>query len=630
MTESGRRRLVAIAAIGAGVATLLPSAWLAAFHCDELVALRHAGDFGRGDFGNPGRPGLLWLALAPLTWLDPVACARLGRLAAVVASALTLCGVWTLAERAESDEVGPAAPGWRGMAAVGLLATSMSWQSHSFEVRTDTFTTALSFPIALLLWRQRPSWRRAVAAGLLLGAIGLVSQKSLYNGVALAAGTAAWLGLAARPLLPGRRLATGLVVVAAAAGLVLAWYLAMAVVSGEGGDFADRNLSTAVKTAFSGTTPLASKIKYTRLSALRGIGVWALFVPGAVAAALAWRRRPALLAMVAVSLAMIGTITVHRGFWRYYIASFEPFMAVVSGSLLGGLCCWLHRRVHLAAGAGLLAGTLLGLGVAGADQWRSMLQVDNRLQIRLMRDIAEAFPDPVPYWDSIGIAPGYPETTFFGTGTTRNGVRARMGDEMYIDLARERRPRFFVREYMTRDRYMRGREQRWLWRHYVPFRPNLYLHGGRVAARKGDPAQAEVDLLVGGTFTVWFYGGWSGQAKVDGHPVAHRQEIELAEGRHRLDAAPEDKDGQLWVILGAGRQPGTDRVSEHRDYSMYPPLLRHRYQLYDRTRKSPSDLLSPPWSPGLPEHEFEARARRHGKVQERREERMGGRQMPRE
>jgi len=618
-----RRDVLPIVAVGLAVCTVLPTSWYAAFHCDELVALRHAGDFGRGDFGNPGRPGLLWLALAPITWLDPVLCARLGRLAALIASALTLVGVWVVAERRFEGETDGSGAGWMGVAALGLLVTSMSWQAHAFEVRTDTFVTALCFPIALLLWRNRPGWRRVVAAGLMLGAIGLISQKSLYNGVALGAGWLVWIALAGRPLEPRRRLKLILLAGGAAVLFVLAWYAVMIGLSGEGTDFASKNLTTAVNTGFKTTTKLASKVKYTRISAFRGLGVWALFVPGLVYAWVGARKRPWLAAMSVVALVMIATITVHRGYWRYFIASYEPFMAVVSGAALGGLCAWLHRRLHFAAGAAVMALVLGGLTVLGWGTWTTMIQVDNQLQIALMRNAHEAFPEPVPYWDSIGVMPGYPETTFFGTGKTRQGARRLRGDRMYVDMARERRPRFFVRDYMTRDKYLRGAERGWVWRQYLPYRPNLYLHGGRMHVGRQLAAQS-TQLLVDGTYTVWFYGGWEGEAMVDGEPVQHRDEIELEAGMHNLAArARREPRGQLWLLLGAGREPETERVEQHRDYSMYPNLLRQRYQRYDRRKKDRADLLSPPWSPGLSDEDFQSRSRRHARRQAERDRKLG-------
>ena len=137
-------------------------------------------------------------------------------------------------------------------------------------------------------------------------------------------------------------------------------------------------------------------------------------------------------------------------------------------------------------------------------------------------------------------------------------------------------------------------------------------------------ATQDVELLVDGTYTVWFYGDWRGEALLDGEPVEHRQELDLAAGTHML-AARSDGRGQpqLWLLLGAGREPETSRTSQHRDYSMYPPLLRNRFQRYDRGLRSQSDLLSPPQSPGLTSQEFQERLRRHSSQQTRRDTRVG-------
>ena len=45
--------------------------------------------------------------------------------------------------------------------------------------------------------------------------------------------------------------------------------------------------------------------------------------------------------------------------------------------------------------------------------------------------------------------------------------------------------RFFVRTYMTRRRYLRTAEKRLIYTSYLPVKPNLYLHGARIAWNRG-------------------------------------------------------------------------------------------------------------------------------------------------
>ena len=204
------------------------------------------------------------------------------RASAVLASLLTLGLVGLLASRRKEDGV------WGLLAAGGLLVTSLGWQTHAFEVRTDTYTAPLTLAAAALLFRSRVSARSAVAAGLLVGAAGLISQKSIYNGVALGVGWIVFQVLVARaePLRTTLRTAG---IAALAAGLSVAgWYGGMGVLSGSE-SFVSDNLGTAVDTGFAQVWPLAKNLGTIGATASRALALW-VFAPIALIAAV-WHGR---------------------------------------------------------------------------------------------------------------------------------------------------------------------------------------------------------------------------------------------------------------------------------------------------------------------------------------------------
>ena len=597
MSAEGARRPWFAASLLFAAAALVPLALTGALHCDEANVLRHVTDFGRGDWSDPGRPGLLWLALTPLLALDdPVAVVAAARLTAVAASLATLFLAGRIAARASGPAAAPVT--------VLLLVTSMSWTGHAIEVRTDTYAAPLALGAALLLWRRSPSLRAAVGAGLLLGAAGLVSQKSLYNAVAVAAGCVAVAGL----LRDRAALRALLVAAVAAIATVGLWYGAVAVL--HGGDVGG-HLGDAAANAFDRRRALR-----TNLRAWGSAASMAAILYGAVPLGLAElldgiesRRdapKTALLAASAAALATLAaTIFVHRGFFLYFIASFEPWGAPLAAAGLLGL-----GRVHRRLAPRVLVPTALLVAAAlAAPPYQRMLATDDAEQTQLLRDVAEAFPEPVPYWDSVGLVPGYPETTFFGTARNRSVLRERHGRTLYRDLAAEGEPRFYVRNYMTRDRFLTGSERRWLRRNYVPWRPNLYVRGGRAQARGGRSSSSKFELLDGGTYRVWFAGDWSGAVAVAAGPVAAGETRELAAGRPVLGTAAVAGDGEVW-LLPAALEPSVRGPDDVRDYSLYPVLSRRRKQHYDG-KDDDAFLLTPPGDPWLEDEPDGRRAWRY-------------------
>lgn len=609
----------------AGVLTLLPAALDAAYHCDETTVFRHVTKFAAGEVGRPGRPGLLWLLLAPIAGLlDPISAARGLRLASVGASGFTLLLVWRLAVRSRGDEATISGSGaWAGLAALTVLITSASWQGHAFEVRTDTFVPPLILGSMLLLWRPAPQHRQLLAAAVLLGMAGLFSQKSVYNAVAVGIAWAGYLLVGVRPLRPTRRFAHAGIVAAAALGVLGLWFVGIGLISGRGGGVAEQAVRVGVNTAFSSDITFAKKLGWAGLTFDRAPVLWSLAVAAAPVAILGARRNPRGFAALLTGGLLVATIGFHRGYRVYYIASMEPYLAAGIGAAAGGALAWLARKVHPAASLALVLAVGAAGVHAGLPHHRRLLQTSNAPQLQVIRDAREAFPEPVPYWDSVALLPGYPETTFLGTGMKRNQMRRIHGRDGYIELARERKPRFFVRTYMTRDRFLRGKEPVWHWTHFLPYRNNLYLHGARMRVdRAGRKTERNVQPWVDGAYTVWFHGGWIGEAWLDGQPVQHGQTVQMSAGKRRIGAQAREGGGQLWFLLGEGRVPTIRKAAEQVDRSLFPQDERRRYQQYDRKGHT-ADLLTPGNDPSLSQASYAARKKRHRSWQAKRDRKLG-------
>jgi len=599
-------------------ASILPAAWHAALHCDEFVVLRHVTNFAAGTFTGSSRPGLLFLLMSPVIWLqDAVSITLVSRLIAAASSTCTLVLVWHLVERwvEQTDHGDRAVIPWGSIAAVGLLVTSLDWQGHSFEIRTDTFVMPLTLLVALWLWREEVSPRRALAVGALVAATGLISQKSLYNAVGLALGWGAFI-LASRGPRPWKRyLRTAAISGAMALFGVGLWYGLMSL-GQDSSTLISSQVTGASKTAFTDNVSMQQKLKALGIGAGLGPALWGLGGLGILWAVVRARIRPQLLAMAVLFGVMLATIRFHRGFFLYFIASFEPYLAVLAGGLVASVAGLLHRRLGWLPAVVLVLALVAGQGYHSVDPARALLATNNQPQLQVLRDVSEAFPQPVPYWDMIGMVPGYTETTFFGTALNRRWFRQSTGKNGLIERARRSKPRFFIRNYMSRRRYLRGAERQWLWTHYLPYRPNIYIHGGRMKVGT-EPARMNVEILVDGDYTVWFRGGWKGEAAVDGVAVEHGQVLQLSEGHHVLSGSSQGSEGQLWLMLGAERVPYAESTGEQRDYSMFTLLRRARYQQYDDKKGERSDLRTPDHDPTIGRTNAKKRLRRHRRWHEK-------------
>ncbi|MCO4769637.1 MAG: hypothetical protein KDA24_06355 [Deltaproteobacteria bacterium] len=587
--------------------TMAAYAWRAAFHSDELNVLFHVGLFAQGDFAHPGRPGLLWLALTPLMLLDdPVAILHASRVTALLAICLGVACIVSLGSTRTPH--GGDALSWADRllpgAAVALLLTSASFAPHAIEVRTDTFTTPLTLLALAVLWRRQWTPRTTAIAAVVVVAAVLCSQKSAYNAVGLAL---AWL--LARPARPdvdglkGRARDAG-IAVGVVAFLVAGWYLVLALASG-GGDFVSNNLQTAASTAFAPTVTLAEKMGWLAQARAGAPLLYAAAIPGVFLAA--WRARTdgRVLASALVAVAMYGVLPVHRGYFPYYIASIEPFLALPAALTVVTFADLMGRalaRVKVPRAATVAVLTALVVGFAANEQSRGLKKawrVTNAPQVDLAARVHSHFGGDVPYLAGLNLVPGYPEKAGYLTGDVRR--RHRMKDRSFIATLLKSGAHFFVRAYMSRDLYLRPNEAALIYRSYLPVSPNLYLHGARARWTPGTTRGSRTEnLFVTGKYTVRFRGVPEDQRPdvfVDGVPAGEGDVLELSRGAVPIVVGPSETSGEVWIVLGEGVEPRAPGL--HADYSLFPKDRngsRGRYQKYD-TKKGKYDLAGPPSAP---------------------------------
>jgi len=612
-----RRVLWAVTLLAA--AFLAPGAVDLAFHYDETNLLRHVTMFAHGEFLDPGRPGLLFLALVPLAWLDdPWGMMLGGRLVCLLAAAGTIYAVQWHAQRAwgRSGE-----RGWlAAVAAAFLLVSSPNWYVHAFEIRTDSWTTPAALLLGAMLWREG-GMRRALAAGVLIAAMGLVSQKSLYPVVAASLAALAQGTVVAEPR--WRERFGGLVVAGAVSlALVAVWYFVLSTASGAGAELVRDNLERAADTGWSGRA-LGSKLMVVGRAIKQAPVLWGL---GLLGLAQGLSRPSAQRLPIAVfALLTLSTMFFHRGVFGYYAASFEPALAILAaGPVLAlGRQFATRGRVGLAAQAALALALIGGVTVRSRPAFSDIAAVTAAPQRALIEEVQRHFPEPVPYWDGQAAVPGYPEVTFFNTFKSRQRVRSKYGKTYFIDRTRALKPRFFLRRSTSPDSSMQGAELRWHWVHFVPFRDNLYLLGGRRLAHRQTADQVTTfEALLPGPYTVWFQGGWRGTASVDDQPVEHNTTVVLEEGRHELQADPRLGTGQLWLIHGADREPLARPLSDHVDWSMDPLPSRRRYERKDRKSKK-AWLLTLPHAPKAKSSNADRRRHWHRRYHQRRDTQLG-------
>ena len=566
--------LVFLAVVG----VLLPLALTAVYHCDESNAMRHVSLFAEGDFTVPGRPGLLWMVLVPLIWIgEPAVVMTAGRVLSVLVAGLSA----VLLVRLVSREAG------RGGAVLGLilLFASPNFLAHAFEIRTDTFVLPIQLTLLLLFLRGDPRRGLWWMAGLLMGAALLISQKSLYFVAALHAAVFVHALIVRREgLLKGQviALAGG---DAIAVGAVLGWYGLLALLNGMAGEVVSENLRAAAATAFT-SYPLDRKARGLWHAALQSPVLYTLFVVGLGVAFARLRRHPVICAMGVTGLLLLGTIFFHRGFFHYYVASMEPYYAMVVALLLG--LGWKQRRSWLTV---LVLLPVVGATVWGAMRWDLYRRVHKGYQESVMRSVAEiGGGDEVRVFDGIGLVPGYPQPGFFMTRGAREEYRDRHPGDGLIRLWVDPPVHVFVYDYMTRRKYLTPRERDHVWSHYLPYRDNTRLLGWRAKVKEGVQTLT-TDIVVGGDHTVWFTGEWEGAATIAGEALVHGGTVTLEHGYRELVVDVTSGMGQLWLLWGTDRVPDEEAV----DWSMFPILNRQRYQHY---RKG-GDLKTPRDDPSL-------------------------------
>ena len=439
-------------------------------------------------------------------------------------------------------------------------------------------------------------------AGLLLGLGCLVSQKTLYNlsgiglGVLVTATVARW----PRARLITREVARYFVTVGVALAIVIGWYAALQSLGHSADEMARSNVSSGVTTAFTAQYSFARKLGWLRDCVVQAPLLWTAALPGFVLVIRRAMRGYRAEGTAAIAgLFLLTSIGWHRGFFPYFIASFEPLLAVPAAYALAWLANHLTRRWRSRAYVGALpAGLALVLSLPWfMPSWVQAYRVSWDLQRNLLDDVYATTGDPVVYWDGVGMVPKYEHAGIFLTHLSREGLRRRMrsrglpGEMAIAALLAEHKPVFVIRTPFNRDDILHPIEQQTIFTNYVPVRPNLYIHAMRMTV---DSAMAEQQTRVAflfhqGAYTVRKRGDWQGNLWIDEVPVEEGTILDLDPGPHQLTALPQSGRGELAVVWGRDTEVAQQ---DHVDYSMFPLQSRARFQQYGCGTDEPCEAPS--------------------------------------
>jgi hypothetical protein len=214
-----------------------------------------------------------------------------------------------------------------GLWAVLWTLSCSTFREHSFSIRVDMMATGLAL-VGLHVFLKESTWRRALAAGLLLGTAFCTTQKSLYFIVAFV--VSFWL-------VRRQTIAETIREFAAFALGGLAAFSAYVLVFGSGGHHFD-----VVKATFFSEKALSLALEgqYRGLGAFywqtfsRNIPFYCLAFAGLGYAIAGWRaQRREQRFLCCFSLTVLALLVLHREPWPYVFVLIIPFLGAYAGAV---------------------------------------------------------------------------------------------------------------------------------------------------------------------------------------------------------------------------------------------------------------------------------------------------------
>lgn len=412
-----------------------------------------------------------------------------------------------------------------------LAFTFVVRQGNSF--RTDQIAACLLMAALWLTVRDPRRPANAVGAGALIGLAGLVTIKSVFYVPTIA------LVLLVRVFAATERRSAFVHALATAGAALVAFiglYAAHRLTFPEPAStlaFLERTTGkTLVERDFS------NAIATFRVALVQNPVFWMAALGGSLAcvAGLARSRgRDAGRWTVLACALPLGSLLVYSESFVYFYPFILPPVAVLCGAGYASLRGSAGRGIAIAAFV-LLAGTL---GI----QYAACLARTNDAQRRTLEVIHRAFPEPTAYIDRASMVSAYPKRGFFMSVWGMTDYY-RQGRPVMREILERDQPRFLVanRRMLELDDLAPGEHGP---RHFGLFeedvavlRDNFVRHWGAiyVAGKRiplaAAPASAPFEILVPGRYTVEA----EAPLRLDGIAVEPGDIVDLAQGRHRLDA----------------------------------------------------------------------------------------------
>lgn len=303
---------------------------------------------------------------------------------------------------------------------------------------------------------------------------------------------------------------------------------------------------------------LVPRLPTLLISLMQNPAQWAILLVGTVMAVLALRQREQRWkAAVVLALALLlFTPLIYRNAFAYFYVTILPPAAIASGYFVEAY----RRRAETPGGGSarllILAPLLIAL-LLDAGYYRSRLSDQRIAQIETVQLVHALFPEPVPYIDRNAMIASFPKAGFFMSSWGVENYRSE-GRPVMEALLREKAPVFLLANTLLLDlrggggagrldqyRLLLGEDFRTLEKNFIHFWGIVYLAGKRFDF--AEDSSRRFEILLPGPYTLEATGG----AIIDGALVEPSMVINLAKGKHLIEASP----GLGLALLVYGNNP---------------------------------------------------------------------------
>ena len=303
---------------------------------------------------------------------------------------------------------------------------------------------------------------------------------------------------------------------------------------------------------------------------------WLVVLAGVLMALLALRRRgrrPGEWGRAAVVLALalpLFTPLIYRNAFAYFYVMIIPPAAIATGYFVEAYRERAERSGGGSAKLLILAPLLIAL-LLNAGRYSSRLGDQRVAQIETIQLVHALFPEPVPYIDRNAMISSFPKAGFFMSSWGVENYRD-VGQPVMKALLRQEAPVFLLantilldlendggRDVLDERRLLLGEDFATLEENFIHFWGIIYLAGKRFDF--AGSASRSFEILIPGPYTLETSGEAAGGATIDGALVEPGMVIDLARGKHLIEASP--GLGQALLVYGDNpERPETEAAAQ--------------------------------------------------------------------